>query len=138
MIIKNPQKLTSSLFSNLISFYEYYHEKLKSPGTSYHFPFRLSNMLISFLSLVSRLLGNFDILIQRGVWVIPKITIDNLCKPVHDIKFHFQLWTHTLKQICSFQQVCVTFLLLPGIKGLKRWARRKIQKFVFLDNESIL
>ena len=30
-------------------------------------------------------LGNFDVLIQSGFWVIPKIAFANLCKPIHDV-----------------------------------------------------
>ena len=34
-------------------------------------------------------LANFDALIKRGFWVIPKITIDILCKPIDDVTIAF-------------------------------------------------
>ena len=77
--------------------------------------FRSLICLLWVTSLVSRLLGNLDTLIQQRFWVAPKITIDNLCRPFHTIIFHFQF-----------------------LKMSKRWTRRKIQKSAYLDNGSIL
>ena len=41
-------------------------------------------MIRSILSEVIYPLANFDALKQKGFEIIGKITIDNLCKPIHD------------------------------------------------------
>ena len=56
----------------------------KGPKTSYQSLFSQLNIIRSILSVVIYPLANFDTLKQRGFEVIRKITIDNLCKPIHD------------------------------------------------------
>ena len=61
--------------------------KNAAAGTIYQWFFMLLNMFRSFLSLVIHHPTIFDALIQRGLWVIPKITIGNLWKPFYDAIF---------------------------------------------------
>ena len=48
-------------------------------------PFQPPNMIRTIFSVVIYPLANFDALIQRGLEVIRKIIIDELCKPIHDV-----------------------------------------------------
>ena len=60
-------------------------------------------------------MGNFVDLIQRGFWVILKITFADLCKPIQDV------------------------IIIPVSSGLRFWkiwnGREKEQKFECLENE---
>ena len=63
-------------------------------------------------------LTNFNDVIYSGVWVIPKITAANLCKPIHDI-LNYSI------SICLFE-------------SRKCWKEgEKLQKFEYLENEKI-
>ena len=81
------KKSDVTLYLNPVSFHGNCYEKKKGPGTSHQFLFSLSNMLRSFLSFVIHPRAIFDALIRKGARFIPKITIDNLCKPFHDAFF---------------------------------------------------
>ena len=72
------------LVLNLVPFYGGYYYEYKDPGTSYQSLSSQPNMIRNILSVVIYPLANFDALKQRGFEVIRKITIDDLCKPIHD------------------------------------------------------
>ena len=63
------------------------HDTLIStlPGTSWHSLFGLQNIFRKILFLLIYHLGNFDDLIQCGCWIIPKIILANLGRPIHNI-----------------------------------------------------
>ena len=64
----------------------------KRPGTSDQLLFRLQNKSRKIPLLVIYYLTKFDDIIQRGFWVIPKITSVNLCGPIHDmINYSFSI-----------------------------------------------
>ena len=46
---------------------------------------RLQNMSKKIPFLVIYHLHKFDDFIENGFWIIPNITITNLCKPIHDV-----------------------------------------------------
>ena len=59
------------MFLNLIPFYGHYNQKQKKAGTSYK---SLSGCQISSeVSFVIPHQANFDVLFQRGFWVIEKL-----------------------------------------------------------------
>ena len=108
------EKYTENVFILLLNpfcFHENY-EKQKGPRNSYQSLFRLPNMLRNFLSLVIHLAIS-NALIQIGFWVIPKVTVDNLCK-FHDI---------------------VIIPLLTSSPNVKMLEGRKLQKFEYLKNQ---
>ena len=35
-------------------------------------------------------MANFNVPIPSGLWVIQKMAFVNLCKPYHDVNFHFE------------------------------------------------
>ena len=67
-----------------VSFYGHCYERQNTPGTIYPSLFRFPSVI--------NLLANLDTLIQRGFWVVNKVTIDSLCKPYHDV-INILFWT---------------------------------------------
>ena len=59
--------------------------KNKSPGTSGLSLFRLRKKFTKISLFVIYHLTKFDGVIQSSFWIIPNITLTNLCKPIHDI-----------------------------------------------------
>lgn len=58
------------------------YEKQRGHWTNYQSLFALQNMLEKIHFLMIYHLCNFDDLIKRGLWAVPKITLGNLCKPI--------------------------------------------------------
>ena len=68
-----------------VSFNGQDYENQKVSGTSYHSLFVSQNMFRKIPFVVVYHLGNFDDLLQSGFGIVPNITFDNLCKPIHDV-----------------------------------------------------
>ena len=68
----------------------------RRPGTSDQSLFRLQTKFIKIFLLVIYYLSKFEGAIQSGFGVIPKITLANLCKPIHDV-------TNYSTSICHFE-----------------------------------
>ena len=92
------------------------YKKLKGPGTSDQSLFRLRNKLKKNLLWVIYYQTKFDGVIWSGSWVIPKLTPENLCKPIHDI-------INYSYSICSFES---------GKCGKEK---EKLQKTEYLKNK---
>ena len=81
---KSLKKVNFFFLSNPVSFNEQSYKEQRGPGTSDQPLFRLQTKFRKIALLVIYYLTKFDD-INRGFWVIPKITPANLCKPIHDI-----------------------------------------------------
>ena len=81
---KSLKTLTLFFLLNPVPFKGQNYQKQKGPGTNDLLFFRLQNKFTK-ISLLVTYLTKFDDVIQDIFWVIPNITILNLCKPIHDI-----------------------------------------------------
>ena len=81
---KSLKMLTLFFLLNPVPFKGQNYQKQKGPGTNDLLFFRLQNKFTK-ISLLVTYLTKFDDVIQDIFWVIPNITILNLCKPIHDI-----------------------------------------------------
>ena len=88
--------LTLFFISNPVPFNGQSYQKQKGSGTSDHLLFRLQKKFTKISLLVIYYLTKFDGVIKNGSWVIPKITHENFCKPIHDI-------INYSTSICSFE-----------------------------------
>ena len=79
------KKLTLCFLSNSVPFNGQSHQKQKGPAANGLSLFRLRNKFTKIFLLVTYYLTKFDGVIQSGFWVIPNITLWNLCRPIYDI-----------------------------------------------------
>ena len=110
------KKFTLFFVSNPVPFNGQSHKKQKGLGTSDQSLFRLQNKFSKIPLLVMYYLTKFHGVIQSGSWVIPKITLANLYKPIHDI-------INYSTSIRSFES---------GKRGREE---EKLQKLEYLENE---
>ena len=109
-LIKNLKKSNFIFVFELSVFFLHYCKKQKEPGSSYQFS---SCRIYSELSF-----SNFDALkIQIGFWVIQKIAISNLDKPIH------------FRQVFHFYNFLLKFLNVGQVTG-------ELQNFEYLYNEN--
>ena len=116
---KPLKKLTLFFLSNPVSFNGQSYQKQTRPGTSELSLFRLRNKFTKIYLLVIYYLSKFDGVIQSSFWVIPNITLANLCKPIHDT-------INYSTSICPFES---------GKCGKEM---EKFQKLEYLENEKSL
>ena len=112
---KSLKTLTLFFLLNPVPFNGQNYQKQKGPGTNDLLFFRLQNKFTK-ISLLVTYLTKFDGVIQDIFWVIPNITMSNLCKPIHDI-------INYSTAICPFES---------GKCGKEE---EKLQKFEYLENE---
>ena len=93
---KPLKKLTLFFLSNPVPFNGQIYQKQKGSGTSDQLLFRLQKKFTKVSLLVIYYLTKFDCVIKNVSWVIPKITHENFCKPIHDI-------INYSTSICSFE-----------------------------------
>ena len=112
------KKVTLFFLSSSVLFNKQSYQKEKGSGISGQLLFKLWNKFRKIHLFVMYYLTKFDDFDDDDVimmWVIPKITSANLCKPIHDINYS--------TSICPFEsEKC-------GKEG------KKIQKFEYLENK---
>ena len=112
------KKVTLFFLSSSVLFNKQSYQKGKGSGISGQLLFKLRNKFRKIHLFVMYYLTKFDDFDDDDVimmWVIPKITSANLCKPIHDINYS--------TSICPFEsEKC-------GKEG------KKIQKFEYLENK---
>ena len=112
------KKVTLFFLSSSVLFNKQSYQKEKGSGISGQLLFKLRNKFRKIHLFVMYYLTKFDDFDDDDVimmWVIPKITSANLCKPIHDINYS--------TSICPFEsEKC-------GKEG------KKIQKFEYLENK---
>ena len=114
---QNPfKKLTLFFLSSPVPFNGQSFQKLKGSGTKDLLLFKLRNKFTKISLLVIYYLANFNGVIQSGFWVIPNITSENLCKPIHDI-------------------INYSISVGPFESGKCGKKEQKLQKFEYLENK---